>query len=70
VQPGKKLQSEKEAMVEQGYEKCDTFIRKSLNGELECQPGCNEEQTLEVVLCIPDDYHQINTLSRPRFQRF
>ncbi|KAJ3415502.1 hypothetical protein HDV05_004704 [Chytridiales sp. JEL 0842] len=50
VQPGEKLQSEKESMVEQGYEKCDGFIRRALSGELECQPGCNEEQTLEAEI--------------------
>ena len=48
VQPGEILKSEKETMVEDGYRKCDSFIKMSQSGELPSQPGCNEEQTLEV----------------------
>lgn len=50
VQPGEILKSEKETMVEDGYRKCDSFIKMSQSGELPSQPGCNEEQTLEAEI--------------------
>ncbi|KAI9353353.1 hypothetical protein DFJ73DRAFT_924461, partial [Zopfochytrium polystomum] len=50
VQPGEELKRAKEAMVEEGYAKCDSFIRMSQAGELPSQPGCTDEQTLEAEI--------------------
>lgn len=49
VQPGEILKQKKDQLVEQAYAKCDKLIKDSLNGMLENQPGCNQEQTLEVI---------------------
>ena len=37
----------KQKLLNQGYEKCDDYIRQLAEGRLTCLPGCNEEQTLE-----------------------
>lgn len=50
VMPPKKLQNEKEQMVQNAYDKCDGLIRLYVEGQLETQPGCNEEQTLEAKI--------------------
>jgi len=52
VQPGEELKLQKEDVVEKGYSDCDQLIAKSKAGELENQPGCNQEQTLEVSLFV------------------
>ncbi|KAG4093895.1 RNA polymerase III largest subunit Rpc1 [Neocallimastix lanati (nom. inval.)] len=63
VQPGEELKLQKEDVVEKGYSDCDQLIAKSNAGELENQPGCNQEQTLEakisgVLSKIRDDVGQ------------
>lgn len=32
------------------YKKCDEYIRQMKEGKLQCQPGCNPEETLEAVI--------------------
>ncbi|KAK9768440.1 DNA-directed RNA polymerase III subunit C1 (rpo31) [Basidiobolus ranarum] len=64
VQPGYVLRTKKDALVEVAYKQCDELISKSKNGELENQPGCDEDQTLEshisgVLSKIRDDAGQI-----------
>ena len=48
VQPGDVLRGKKDALVETAYTECDQLIEDSKRGQLVNQPGCNEEQTLEV----------------------
>ncbi|CAI5759212.1 unnamed protein product [Candida verbasci] len=50
VTPGFELRQKKELIVEQAYLKCDQLIDLYYRGKLETQPGCNEEQTLEVKI--------------------
>lgn len=50
VMPPKKLQEEKESMVQEAYDKCTELIKLYNSGKLETQPGCNEEQTLEAKI--------------------
>ncbi|ORZ40828.1 hypothetical protein BCR44DRAFT_1423867 [Catenaria anguillulae PL171] len=50
VQAPPELIRKKEAMIATGYAECDELIRKSKAGELENQPGCNTEQTLEAKM--------------------
>jgi DNA-directed RNA polymerase III subunit RPC1 len=42
------LRQKKDQYVAKGYADCDDLIAKSKAGQLENQPGCNQEQTLEV----------------------
>lgn len=34
------------------YTKCDGYIRDLENGKLHCQPGCSQEETLEVCVLL------------------
>ncbi|GFR13195.1 DNA-directed RNA polymerase III subunit RPC1, partial [Trichonephila clavata] len=47
VTPGLGLLKEKQILLEQGYSKCEEYIRSLESGELETLPGCSEEETLE-----------------------
>jgi hypothetical protein len=49
VQPGEKLREKKEEIIGIANKKCDNLIELSKLGQMENQPGCNEEQTLEVI---------------------
>ena len=44
------MKQKKEELVEIAYRKCDELITLFNKGELETQPGCNEEQTLEAKI--------------------
>ncbi|KAF9919505.1 hypothetical protein FBU30_010929 [Linnemannia zychae] len=50
VQPGEILASKKDELVQTAYAHCDDLIRRSKNGQLENQPGCDVEQTLEALI--------------------
>ncbi|CAI4064204.1 hypothetical protein N7582_002611 [Saccharomyces uvarum] len=50
VTPADDLKQKKEELVEIAYRKCDELITSFNKGELETQPGCNEEQTLEAKI--------------------
>ncbi|KAI9105948.1 hypothetical protein DFS34DRAFT_656655 [Phlyctochytrium arcticum] len=50
VQPGVILSKEKDMVVEKGYSDCEDTIHMSKQGKLPNQPGCNQEETLEVKL--------------------
>ena len=50
VTPGAGLLRAKHALLDAGYAKCDEYIRQLAEGRLACQPGCNEEETLESVI--------------------
>lgn len=50
VTPADELKQKKEDMVENAYIKCDDLIDSYNKGNLETQPGCNEEQTLEAKI--------------------
>ncbi|EJS41719.1 rpo31p [Saccharomyces arboricola H-6] len=50
VTPADDLKQKKEELVEIAYRKCDELITEFNRGELETQPGCNEEQTLEAKI--------------------
>ncbi|EEB09711.1 DNA-directed RNA polymerase III complex large subunit Rpc1 [Schizosaccharomyces japonicus yFS275] len=47
VQPGQRLYHTKEALVEKAYSVSDDLIMQYAKGTLECQPGMNQEATLE-----------------------
>lgn len=49
VTPGKRLREIKDEQVAQAYSECDEVIAKLKAGQLETMPGCNEEQTMEVM---------------------
>jgi DNA-directed RNA polymerase III subunit RPC1 len=48
VTPSFKLLKDKRDLLKKGYDKCNEFIQQLKDGKLQCQPGCNPEQTLEV----------------------
>jgi DNA-directed RNA polymerase III subunit RPC1 len=50
VAPARKLSLLKDETLKRGYAACDDAIAKFKRGTLALQPGCNEEQSLEVVL--------------------
>lgn len=50
VQPGAALKEMKERLVEKGYQECDQNIEAFKLGQLQNQPGCTAEQSLEAVL--------------------
>ncbi|KAG0209917.1 hypothetical protein BGX28_009884 [Mortierella sp. GBA30] len=50
VQPGEILAAKKDELVKNAYAHCDDLIYRSLNGQLENQPGCDIEQTLEALI--------------------
>ena len=51
VQPGEALRAQKDIRVEKGYAECDENIEKLKRGQLQNQPGCTAEETLEVRQC-------------------
>ncbi|KAF9991179.1 hypothetical protein BGZ75_002806 [Mortierella antarctica] len=50
VQPGEILAAKKDELVKNAYAHCDDLIYRSLHGQLENQPGCDIEQTLEALI--------------------
>ncbi|KAG0005321.1 hypothetical protein BGZ65_011422, partial [Modicella reniformis] len=50
VQPGDILASKKDDLVQNAYSQCDDLIHRSQTGQLENQPGCDTEQTLEALI--------------------
>lgn len=50
VTPGAGLIKAKNNLLEDGYTKCDSFIRDLEEGKLQTQPGCSEEETLEAMI--------------------
>ncbi|KAF9975704.1 DNA-directed RNA polymerase III subunit [Actinomortierella ambigua] len=50
VQPGEVLAMKKDDLVKASYAHCDELIAKSAAGQLENQPGCDVEQTLEALI--------------------
>ena len=50
VQPAPELRVQKEQLVQEGYDKCESYIKQFKEGKLQLQPGCNAEQTLEAKL--------------------
>lgn len=50
VQASARLRNEKDQLVEKAYSVCDDLIRQMIDGKLETQAGCNEEQTLEAKI--------------------
>lgn len=50
VQASARLRNEKDKLVETAYNVCDNLIRQMIDGKLETQAGCNEEQTLEAKI--------------------
>jgi DNA-directed RNA polymerase III subunit RPC1 len=50
VTPGENLIREKEKLVDNGYAKCDDYIRDFEEGRLQTQPGCTAEETVEAVI--------------------
>ena len=49
VTPGENLMKAKRSLVDEGYSKCNHYIRQLHDGKLQLQPGCSAEQTLEVM---------------------
>lgn len=50
VTPGPNLLKAKRNLLSNGYSKCNEFIKQLKDSKLQCQPGCNPEQTLEAVI--------------------
>ncbi|WAQ96885.1 RPC1-like protein [Mya arenaria] len=50
VTPGEGLLKAKHQLLDEGYSKCDTYIRALSEGRLTTQPGCSEEETLEAMI--------------------
>lgn len=50
VYPSEKLTKRKLNLVETAYRKCDEIIHKFKTGKLERSAGCDEEQTMEIML--------------------
>ncbi|KAL6060056.1 DNA-directed RNA polymerase subunit [Balamuthia mandrillaris] len=50
VQPSNDLAQKKSELVRKGYERCETLINDYKRGELQLQPGCTAEETLEAKL--------------------
>lgn len=50
VTPGAGLIKAKNALLDNGYTKCNEFICDLEEGRLQTQPGCSEEETLEAVI--------------------
>lgn len=48
VTPGPSLLKAKQALLTSGYAKCNDLIQQLKQGKLQCQPGCDPSQTLEV----------------------
>lgn len=49
MQPGEKLRERKEELIGMANKRCNELIEQSKLGLIENQPGCDEEQTLEVI---------------------
>ncbi|XP_014213946.1 DNA-directed RNA polymerase III subunit RPC1 [Copidosoma floridanum] len=50
VTPGPGLLKAKQELLDNGYGKCNEYIKMMESGKLQCQPGFNEEDTLEAVI--------------------
>lgn len=50
VTPGEGLLKRKKKLLDDGYAKCDEYIKAMTEGKLQCQPGCTIEETLEAVI--------------------
>lgn len=50
VRPSKALLKEKSALLKNGYEVCDDYIKSLKEGRLKAQPGCTEFETLEALI--------------------
>ncbi|KXT03047.1 hypothetical protein AC578_672 [Pseudocercospora eumusae] len=50
VYPSDKLTKRKQALVDAAYKQCDEIIDKYKKGKLERSAGCDEEQTMEILL--------------------
>ncbi|XP_045213702.1 DNA-directed RNA polymerase III subunit RPC1-like isoform X1 [Mercenaria mercenaria] len=50
VTPGYGLLKAKYQLLDDGYSKCDRYIKDLEEGKLPTQPGCTEEETLEAVI--------------------
>ncbi|CAJ0937344.1 unnamed protein product, partial [Mesorhabditis belari] len=50
VKPSERLLSERKALINEGYHKCDDFIAQLASGRLKTQPGCSEKETLESLI--------------------
>lgn len=50
VIPGEMLQNNKDQMVEEAYEKCESNIELAKRGKLQNAPGCDQETTLEQLI--------------------
>lgn len=47
VYPSQLLREKKDALVKEAYDKCIDLIAKYNAGQLQCKPGCDEEESLE-----------------------
>ncbi|KAK4503760.1 hypothetical protein PRZ48_004675 [Zasmidium cellare] len=50
VYPSDKLVKRKQALVDAAYQQCDDIIDKYKRGKLERSAGCDEEQTMEILV--------------------
>jgi DNA-directed RNA polymerase III subunit RPC1 len=50
VTPSRSLLRRKQNLLDEGYSKCDGYIRQMAEGRLPTQPGCTVEETLEAVI--------------------
>lgn len=50
VYPSAKLNARKKALVDAAYKQCDDIIDKFKKGKLERSAGCDEEQTMEILM--------------------
>ena len=61
VTPGAGLLKAKQDLLDNGYQKCDEFIRDLEEGKLQTQPGCTAEETLEVRVAAHGSFISIIT---------
>ena len=50
MKPDLKLLNEKHALVENGYSKCDEFIKENHAHKLKSLPGLSRDETLEQII--------------------
>lgn len=50
VTPSLNLLKLLDQLVEKGYSKCEQYIKDCQNGELQTQPGCSADETLEALI--------------------
>ena len=62
VTPSAGLLRAKQDLLDNGYAKCDEYIRQLAEGRLPCQPGCNEEESLEAVISKGMQYSKLYLL--------